>query len=112
MRGAERITTYVDRALGQELDQLCLERRVAKSRVIAEAIREYISARRGRSGASLAAQLPRHEGRPSRSETEEARRREAALAKSSGRPLRSISVRASIDNSAGTVQAAEAPDAA
>ena len=110
MRGAERITTFVEPALAVELDALCLQHGASKSRVIAEAIREYLAARRGPNNLGLAARLPRREGRPSASDLADARRREKDLLKASGRPLRH---RAQTDvNSHPTVSAPGTRDAA
>lgn len=112
MRGAERITTYIAPELGRELDALCLRRHLAKSRVIAEAIAEYVAFRRDRADVPLAARLPRHEGRPSITEVEDARWRETQLRKSSGRPLRAKAASDGDVNSSVAVRTKEAPDAA
>lgn len=87
MESAERITTYLNARLGRELHQLCRSRRAVKSRVIAEAIREYLDSRRADPSLGLAARAPRRDGRPSLVELSERTRQEATMAKRVGRPL-------------------------
>jgi hypothetical protein len=113
MRGADRITTYVPRELARDLDRFVLEHGLAKSRVIAEALREYIGLRRERPSTPLGARLPRREGRPSQVDLDDARQREAALRKTSGRPIRPrIAPADTIVNSTSAVRTTEASDAA
>src|SRR5438105_304419 len=58
MRGA-RVTTMIDQGVSDQLRALATERAAAVSRLIEEALREYLSTRPVRSGADLLARLTR-----------------------------------------------------
>jgi hypothetical protein len=85
-RGA-RVTTVIDNEVGDRVRALAIERSAALSRIIEEALVEYLAARPPGTQFSLRARLPREPGRPSKLDSVAETQREQQLRKRTGRPM-------------------------
>jgi hypothetical protein len=83
-----RVTTVVDDEVAKGLRALAVEHGAALSRIVEEALREYMAQRPHGSGADLLAQLPHRTGRPSRHDRLLEARRRASMRKRTGRPFK------------------------
>jgi hypothetical protein len=84
----ERVTTVISNEVARRLRALALERGAALSRIIEEALIEYLAARPPGTQLPLRARLPREPGRPSRIDAVVDERREQTLLKRTGRPMK------------------------
>jgi hypothetical protein len=77
----------IDNEVGDRVRALAIERSAALSRIIEEALVEYLAARPPGTQFSLRARLPREPGRPSKLDSVAETQREQQLRKRTGRPM-------------------------